>query len=155
MKQLTVFHTEASLLTEFSKQGVRFLVIGGLAVHLHLPERDVAGVDLDILIESTPENADRVFNALSALGMNLGFDRVLISQTSERPQQLCLKPYYNVDLVTTGRHIDFASEWDQSEEAIVSKNQVRYATKELLVRMKRKTGRYKDLHDIALLEPKA
>ena len=47
---------------------MRYLVIGGIAAVLHGVPR--ATFDLDILIEATPDNAQRLLNAL--LGAGLG-----------------------------------------------------------------------------------
>jgi predicted nucleotidyltransferase len=53
--------------------GVEYLLIGGYAVSYHGYPR--ATNDLDIWIAASPENADRVINALSAFG----FDRAQLS----------------------------------------------------------------------------
>jgi len=47
--------------------GARFVVIGGLAVAWHCPERQAD--DMDLLVEPTLENSTRVFRALARLGL--------------------------------------------------------------------------------------
>ena len=47
----------------FQKHRVRYLVIGGIAAVLHGVPR--ATFDLDILIEASPDNAQRLLDALT------------------------------------------------------------------------------------------
>ena len=49
------------LLRAFSEADVRFLVVGAYALAVHGHPR--ATGDLDVWVEATPENADRVFRA--------------------------------------------------------------------------------------------
>jgi hypothetical protein len=49
--------------SSFQKYNVRYLVIGGIAAVLHGVPR--ATFDLDILIEATEENAQRLLDALA------------------------------------------------------------------------------------------
>ena len=50
----------------FQRHEVRYVVIGGIASVLYGVPR--ATFDLDILIEATPENADRLLQAMLAAG---------------------------------------------------------------------------------------
>lgn len=149
MKQLFCNGQNDRLLAEFLKQGVRFIVVGGLAVHFHVPEREAD--DLDLLVESTPDNAAHLSCALLNL-RDQSFDTNLITKPHEQPQHFPMKRVFYADLVTTGTDIDFATEWERADEGLIFQNKVRFASKDLLIRMKRKGGREKDLSDIALLE---
>nr|WP_314530873.1 hypothetical protein [uncultured Pseudomonas sp.] len=149
-KQLSCNDQNDRLLAELLLQGVRFIVVGGLAVRFHVLERKAH--DLDLLIESTPENASRVFRALQALGLNPGFGIELIAKASLRPQQMPLKDGFDADLLTTGPDVNFSDEWEHAGEALIKAHRIRYASKALLIRMKQNTGRDKDLADIVLLE---
>ena len=51
----------------FQQHDVKYVVIGGIASVLHGVPR--ATFDLDILIEATPENAERLLNALLDAGL--------------------------------------------------------------------------------------
>src|SRR5438093_2667159 len=57
------------LLRAFADAEVRFLVVGAYALALH--GRPRATGDLDIWVEATPENAERVMSALAAFGAPL------------------------------------------------------------------------------------
>lgn len=63
----------AEVCAKLNQAGARYLVIGGVACVLHGYAR--ATTDLDILIEPTDENAERVLGALAQLGY--GFAREL------------------------------------------------------------------------------
>lgn len=149
-EQLFTFHLNDSLVTALLQQGVRFLVVGGFAVKLYAPERDAD--DLDLMVEQTPENATRLFQAFSDLGLTPEFSKEQVSSPSERPQQLALKMGYYADLVTTGREVEFETEWNMASEARLGPSQVRVASRDLLIRQKQKAAREKDLKDVELLE---
>ena len=57
------------LLYELSAAEAHFLIVGGYAVALH--GRPRATKDLDVWVEATKENAQRVMNALRAFGAPL------------------------------------------------------------------------------------
>lgn len=148
--QLFTFHLNDALVTALLQQEVRFLVVGGFAVKLYAPEREAD--DLDLMVEQTPENATRLFQTFGHLGITPEFSKELISGPSERPQQLALKMGYYADLVTTGREVEFETEWNMASEARLGTSQVRVASRDLLIRQKKKAGREKDLKDVVLLE---
>src|SRR5262245_64888007 len=60
----------AQVCEALNRSRAKYLVIGGVACVLHGYVR--ATTDVDILIERTPENAERVLGALSTIGY--GFD---------------------------------------------------------------------------------
>jgi len=131
------------------------LVVGGVAVHLHAPAREIAGADLDLLVESTTDNAKRVIRALYARSITPDFDEGDIAKVGAKPQQLRLKPVFHADILTGGPGINFEEEWQRALEVLVNGKQVRCAHRDLLIRMKRGTGRPKDQDDITLLESSA
>ena len=150
MQQLFTSGDNESLLAELLRSGVRFLVVGGLAVSFHIPERQAD--DLDLLIEQTPDNAASLFRAMAALHLTPEFPYELISTPSERPQLLPFKTYHYADLVTTGKNIDFSAEWARSHEALICQHPVRIASRTLLIHMKHNSDREKDIRDVELLE---
>ena len=56
----------ADLLTAFNEEGVRYLLIGSMAKAFHRPELACVN-DMDLMIDSTPENARKVLTALKAV----------------------------------------------------------------------------------------
>ena len=57
------------LLFELNAHEVRYLVIGGYAVFVHGQPRMTK--DLDVFVESSPDNAAALFRALAAFGATL------------------------------------------------------------------------------------
>lgn len=151
MEHLITFGGNDRLLAKLLECRVRFLVVGGLAVRFYVPEREVD--DLDLLLEQSNENADRFFKALAELSYKPLFSKSHIGAPRKRTQQLQLKTReFYADIVTFGKDIDFTAEWAQPQEGFIGPNRVRFASRELLIKMKRKAGREKDLLDIRLLE---
>lgn len=150
MTHLFTFHLNDTLIATFIRHKVRFLVVGGLAVKFYVPEREVD--DLDLLIEQTPENAERLFSAFAELRLLPNFSKDLIASPGQNPQQLPLKHSYYADLLTTGRLLEFESEWQSATVAHVGQNLVRIASRDLLIRQKKESGRDKDLKDVEILE---
>ncbi|PRA46497.1 MULTISPECIES: hypothetical protein [Pseudomonas] len=153
MQGIVIWAQNGHLLGELLKHGVRFLVVGGTAVHLHDPSRDIAGADLDLLIESSPENAKHLMCALHALQVTPNFTEAEISTPVHPRQQIKLDCWgLFTDILTTGPDTHFEDEWSGAGEAFINGHQVRFASVDLLLAMKGGTGRAKDLNDIERLE---
>ena len=148
MQQFFTFGANDHLLQALLAEGVRFIVVGGLAVKLYAPHREAD--DLDLLLEQSPENAERLFRAFGKLGLVPGFPREAIAKPSQRPQHLPLKTIHYADLVTRP-DIDFQAEWAASQEALIWQNKVRFASRTLLLTLKQGSTREKDISDVALL----
>jgi len=71
LNQLYTFGENTALLESLTRHGVRFLLVGGLAVHHHAPERQVD--DLDLLVEQTVEVARNVAAALISINVRPEF----------------------------------------------------------------------------------
>ncbi|MBT2303816.1 hypothetical protein J7E70_25560 [Variovorax paradoxus] len=65
---LVHFGGNEPLVRALDEAGVRFMVIGGLAMAWHCPERDAD--DMDLLLDPTPENSPKVAKALTSLGLS-------------------------------------------------------------------------------------
>ncbi len=146
MQEITTFGSNRHLLAEFNRNGMRYLIVGGVAVHFHAPER--AYDDLDILIDPSPENADCFFMALQKLGLKAHFP---VEKLTQPKMQIPLKAHHYADVVTPVFDIDFAAEWECASPATVNNQPVRIASRDLLRRMKSDSDRVKDIEDIKLL----
>jgi hypothetical protein len=62
---VTSLHDFADVLAALLDARVRFLIVGGCAVQVYLPERETR--DLDIWCEATPDNARRLHTAVNAV----------------------------------------------------------------------------------------
>lgn len=130
---------------------VRFLVAGAHALAVHGVPR--ATQDLDIWIEPTQENADRVWDALMRFGApleDLGVNRKDFVQP-ETVVQLGLPPN-RIDILTgiTGVQ-DFEHAWAARTESEIDGHTIPFLGRETLLANKRATGRLKDLADVEAL----
>jgi hypothetical protein len=129
----------------------RFLVVGAHALAVHGYPRGT--VDIDIWVEPSAENADRVWRALAAFGApmeDLDIDR----QDFTRPDivaQLGLPPN-RIDVLTGVSGLTFEHAWSRRVEAPVEGVIVPVLGIEDLVANKMASGREKDRADVRGLE---
>jgi len=137
----------ASLLAE----GARFIVVGAHAMAVHGVPR--ATQDLDIWIETTRENAIRVWNALVRFGAPLE-DLGITPDDFLRPGtviQIGLAPN-RIDILTEITGVDdFAAAWATRAEHDIGGRKIPFLGRAEMVINKRATGRLKDLADIEAL----
>lgn len=145
MKELYTFGPNGDLLAEFNRQGVRFLLVGGLAVQFYAPDRKAD--DLDILIEPVAANADRVLDAFRALNLLIGFPKKALCEPPKK--QVPLKTLHYADVLTDPA-LDFQTEWERASAGTVNGHPVRIASRDLLLQMKQ-SDRPRDVADTELL----
>lgn len=138
-------------LRALSECGARFLVVGAHALAVYGIPR--ATQDLDIWIEPTQENAERVWEALVMFGAPLE-DLDIGPGDFVRPEtviQVGLPPN-RIDVLTELTGVtDFEAAWASRSERQVSDLTIPFLGRETLVTNKRATGRLKDLADIEAL----
>ena len=151
------------IMESLDREGVRFLVAGGLAVNAHGLLRATA--DVDIVIRLAPENITRTFTALGALGF-----RPLVPVTTEafsdpqtragwiaekgmRVLQFHSDAHRTVTVdVFVEEPFPFDEEYARSLAKELSGGVVvRFVSLPTLLRMKEAAGRPQDLADIAQL----
>lgn len=141
------------LVRALTAAGVRFVVVGGLAMAWHCPEREAD--DLDLLVEPTLENSANIAEALEGLGLT-GFS----NHSFARPGlQVPMKSTYYADLLTPREGSPtFPDIHAQAANAMLFNIPVRLASVSTLLAMKRQAvdsleqERDKHIHDIELLE---
>jgi hypothetical protein len=139
------------LLAALVAEQTRFLVVGAHALAVHGYPR--ATVDIDIWVEPTAENAERVWRALAAFGAPLA-DLDIDRQDFTRPDvvaQLGLPPN-RIDILTGVSGLTFERAWSRRVEAPVEGVTVPVLGLEDLVTNKASSGREKDRADIRGLE---
>ena len=146
-----------------NRAGVRYVVVGGVAVVLHGHPRLTA--DLDLAVDLSPTAARRAIDALTGLGLRprapveaSGFAdpdtrarwaaergmRVFSLQDPDDPLRV-------VDLFVENP-IDFEELWSGSEVVALSGTTARVASIPDLIRLKRLAGRPEDALDVEALE---
>ena len=130
------------------RHNVRYLVIGGIAAVVHGVPR--ATFDLDILIDTTLENAELLLVALRDAELGTAFqieaDELLSNEIT------IFQDRVRIDVQTRTPGLNFADAW-KNKEIIHYRDHVFYVvSREDLVKAKRASGRNVDLEDISLLE---
>ena len=148
----TIHQDWLEFLSALLSENTRFLLIGAHALAFHVEGRLTE--DLDVFVEPTFENAQRVFLALTRFGFGS-----LISDPKElaepaRVFMLGRKPW-RIDILTGIDGVTFEEAWASRESVTFHGLRLYIIGREALLKNKRASGRKKDLVDVALLEESA
>src|SRR5688572_33258232 len=138
----------ADLLRELSAAQARFLIVGAYALAVHGVPR--ATGDIDVWVEPTRANAERVMSALRKFGAPVHDLSIEDLAHPETVYQLGVTPH-RIDLMTTASGLKFATAWKTQVSARFGDLTVPVLGRASLVRNKRATGRPKDLLDLESL----
>ncbi|MEM9280466.1 MAG: DUF6036 family nucleotidyltransferase [Verrucomicrobiota bacterium] len=137
------------LLVILDQEEVRYLVVGGYAVIFHSQPRYTK--DLDIWLEPTPENAEKVMRAFVTFGVStFGLDQKDFE--TEGTQLNIGMPPVAIDFLTSLPGVEFFQAWENRETVVSGEVTIQYLSKADLIAAKRKAGRAVDLADIDELE---
>ena len=131
----------------FQRHDVKYVVIGGIASILHGVPR--ATFDLDILIEATPANAQRLLDAL--LDAGLGTAAMTSSNAVLANEITVFKDRVRVDVQTSTPGLEFSDAWSRRKTVTYQGQDFFILSKQDLIRSKRAAGRPVDLEDVRLL----
>ncbi|MDF1852212.1 MAG: hypothetical protein P1U85_15335 [Verrucomicrobiales bacterium] len=137
------------LLVILDQEDVRYLVVGGYAVIFHSQPRYTK--DLDIWLEPTPDNAEKVMRAFAKFGVStFGLDRKDFE--TEGTQLNVGMPPVAIDFLTTLPGVQFDQAWKNRETTTSDEITIQYLSKADLISAKREAARAVDLADIEELE---
>ena len=132
----------------FQQHEVRYVVIGGIAVVLYGVPR--ATFDLDILIEATLENAQRLLDALIDAGMGTAtltnVDEILANEIT------IFQDLVRIDVQITTPGLQFETAWERKQYMKYQGQTFYVVSLDDLIKSKRAAGRDVDLEDGRLLE---
>lgn len=132
-----------------NRNDVRYLVVGGYAVAAHGHPRYTK--DLDVWIEISPGNADRVLHALDQFGFGaLGMEKK--DFLSEGQVIQLGYPPHRIDLITSATGLRFEDSYAAKVQVVLDGEPIDFIDLENLKRNKRATGRFQDLADLEKLE---
>jgi len=132
----------------FCRHDVKYVVIGGIASILYGVPR--ATFDLDILIEATPENAQRLLDALIEAGLGTAS---LTSAGDVLANEITIfKDRVRVDVQTSTPGILFPDAWLRRKTVKYQGQDFFILSKADLISSKRAAGRPVDMEDVRLLE---
>jgi len=132
----------------FQKNDVRYVVIGGIAAILHGVPR--LTFDLDILIDPTPENAERLLEALLEAG--IGTASLTSVEDLLENEITVFSDRVRIDVQTSTPGIAFDEAWEDKIALSYHGQDFFVLSKDHLIRSKQASGRDADLEDVRLLE---
>lgn len=143
----------ADLLRALMDAEARFVIVGAHALAVHGIPR--ATQDLDVLVEPSAGNAERVLTALVRFGAPVE-DAGLTREDLTRADMVVQlgRPPRRIDLLTGISGVAFEEAWRTRELHEWGGLRVPFLGRSAMVRNKRATGRWKDLADLeAMGEP--
>ena len=140
----------ADLLILLADSGVNFLVVGAYALALHGAPR--ASGDIDVFVRPSPENAQRVYEALTRFGAPLASAQVGATDFAQAGMvyQIGLPPR-RIDIMTEISGVSFDEAWASRVMADIGGHPVAFIGRDALVKNKEASGRPKDIADVARL----
>ncbi|MBN1452452.1 MAG: nucleotidyltransferase [Anaerolineales bacterium] len=136
--------------SSLQRDKVRYVVIGDIAAALHGVPR--ATFDLDILIDTNPDNARKLLDAL--LEAKLGTAAMTTPEELLSQEITIFKDRVRIDVQTSTPGLVFEEAWQRRETMEYQDQKFFVASREDLIASKRASGRPVDLEDVRLLELK-
>ena len=143
--------------------GVRYVVVGGVATLLHGYAR--LTVDLDLVVDLSPSEAEKAIAVLTAIGLapRVPVDAREFADPAKRDawmRERNMRVFTMIDPNNPLRQVDLFVEspirfddlWSRAETIHLDSTDVRVASIPDLVEMKRRAGRPQDFVDIEALE---
>jgi hypothetical protein len=138
------------LLASLNSANVEFLVIGAHAVGFYARPRMTE--DIDLWVNPTPENAERLKDALAAFGAPIGDAGAKKFHEGTRDMIRLGVPPNMVDILNFASSKGFAETWQDRVAGALDGVELFFPSRSDLIRMKREVGRPQDLADVARLE---
>jgi hypothetical protein len=132
----------------FQRREVKYLVIGGIAAVLHGVPR--ATFDLDILVEASPENAQRLLDAL--LDAGLGTASLTTPEDLLANEITIFRDRVRIDVQTATPGLRFEDAWARREIMSYQGQPFQVVSRSDLISSKTAAGREVDLEDVRLLK---
>lgn len=142
-----MYQDHKDLLSVFHAHGVKYLVVGGLAVIFHAQPRYTK--DMDLFIRADPANAKAIYAALAEFGAPLG---------DTRPEDFTNRSTFfrygreprGIDILPDIPGVDFDAAWEKRVESVIdtaSGLKANFISAEDLIASKLASGRPQDLAD--------
>jgi predicted nucleotidyltransferase len=130
---------------------VRYILVGGYSVILHGYSRTTG--DMDIWVDKTPDNYDRLVNAFVQFGMPT-FDMTADNFLTNSAFDVFTfgRQPVAIDIITTLKGLNFDEAYEKASDVDVDSLSVRLIHYNHLVQAKQAAGRPRDQNDIDNLE---
>ncbi len=143
-----MLHRLQDVFRSFQSHDVRYVVIGGIAAVLYGVPR--ATFDVDILIDPTLENAERLLGALCE--SNIGTASLISSEDLLGNEITVFSDRVRIDVLTSTPGLNFEDAWRNRETMKYRDQSFHVASRKDLIASIRASGRDVDLEDVRLLE---
>ncbi len=130
-----------------NKHNVKYVVLGGIAAVLYGVPR--ATFDLDMLIEATPENADKLLTAFQEAG--LGTASLISVKELLENEITVFKDRVRIDVQTSTPGLTFEDAWKHKETMHYKEQEFYIVARNDLIASKEAAGRDVDREDVRLL----
>ena len=128
-----------------NKHEIRFIIVGAYAVGFHGYVRNTG--DLDVWIDTSKENAEKMLLALQ----DFGFSSLSINMDDLTRKDFVIQlghPPNRLDILTSVTSLDFNTCYPKVEKTKIDQVEIPFLDLASLKTNKRSTGRKKDLGDI-------
>jgi predicted nucleotidyltransferase len=136
------------MLRELNAAGVRYLIVGGYAVMVYTEPRYTK--DLDLWIEPTESNAQKLFVALARFGAPTGDLRPGDFTEPEVSFQIGMDPV-RIDIMTSVSGLDFALAWERKVKVDFGGESAPVLCRKDVLQSKIAAGRIRDRQDLKKL----
>ena len=125
----------------------QYLIVGGYAIMKYSEPRYTK--DLDVWVESSPENASLVFEALKRFGAPLEIDKISDATFTESglTYQIGIAPI-RIDILTQITGVEFSVAWANRVEGTIFGTPVHFISLDDLIANKNASGRPSDLEQL-------
>ena len=138
----------SDLFAALNAEGAEYLLVGGYALAVHAVPRYTR--DLDVWVNPTEENAQRVHRALARFGAPLGELKQTDLSTPGLVFQIGVAPV-RIDVLTAIDGVGFAEAWPERSGTTYGGQAVPVISRRHLEQNKRASGSPQDLADLDLL----
>ncbi len=131
-----------------NKHNVKYCIIGAFALAYHVEPRYTK--DIDILVEASFENAEKILRALQ----DFGFGSLDLTpddfSTPDKIVQLGYEPV-RIDIITSLKGLDFRKIWENRVQGAYGGQTVNFIDRANLIKSKEISNRSQDRSDLAKL----
>ncbi len=145
-----MLHLLKGVFSSFQKHDVKYVVIGGTASILHGVPRTT--FDLDILIEASRDNAQRLLDALAEA--KFGTATMISAEKLLTQEVVIFQDRVRVDVQTKTPGLEFEKVWKKKKEVEYQGQKFFILSLEDLIASKKASGRKIDMEDVEALELK-
>ena len=131
-----------------NKQKVKYLIVGAYALALYSEPRNTG--DIDVFVESSKENAEKILKVLELFGfgeIGITFEDLI---SENMVVQLGVPPV-RIDILTSISGVKFKEAYNSKVEHKFGNSKTYFLSKENMIINKKASGRKKDLADLESL----